>query len=149
MHSIRVNDQRLHFSSAHFVMGSDYCETLHGHNYFVEITVSGNLDTLGMVIDFRTIKKRAIGICERLDHKTLLPGESEVIEIQESEYSNEVNVGGKRYVFPKEDCVILPAKATTAELLAEYIAAELDLPKEYRVKVCVSESLGSMGCFES
>lgn len=149
MHSIRVNDHRLHFSSAHFVMGSDYCEALHGHNYSVDITVSGDLDSLGMVIDFRTIKKRAISVCERLDHKTLLPGESDVIEIHESEFSHEVIVGGKRYVFPKEDCVVLPAKATTAELLAEYVATELNLPKEYRVKVCVSESLGSKGCYES
>ena len=149
MHSIRVNDQRLHFSSAHFVMGADYCETLHGHNYFVDITISGPLDSDGMVLDFRDIKKQTLRICERLDHKTLLPGKSKSIKVDESEFSYEVTVSGKRYVFPKEDCFMLPLDATTAERLAEFIASQIELPDSYNVKVCVSESIGSMGCYES
>jgi len=149
MHSIRVNDSRLHFSSAHFVMGADYCESLHGHNYFVEITVFGELDSDGMVMDFRDIKKQALWICELLDHKTLLPGKSQSIEVNESEYSYEVTVSGKRYVFPKEDCFILPYNATTAERLAEFIASQIKLSDNYKVRVCVSENIGSMGCFES
>ncbi|MHA2021021.1 MAG: 6-pyruvoyl trahydropterin synthase family protein [Candidatus Thorarchaeota archaeon] len=149
MHSIRVNDQRLHFSSAHFVMGADYCENLHGHNYFVDITVSGPLDSDGMVMDFKDIKKKALRICERLDHKTLLPSKSTSIKVNESEFSYEVTVSGKRYVFPREDCLILPLEATTAERLAEFIASQIELSDRYKVKVCVSESIGSMGCFES
>lgn len=149
MHSIRVNDQRLHFSSAHFVMGSDYCETLHGHNYFVDITISGPLDSDGMVMDFRDIKKQTLRICERLDHKTLLPNKSKLINVDQSEFSYEVTVSGKRYVFPKEDCFVLPLEATTAECLAEYIASQIEVADHCQVKVCVSESIGSMGCYES
>jgi 6-pyruvoyltetrahydropterin/6-carboxytetrahydropterin synthase len=149
MHSIRVNDQRLHFSSAHFIIGADYCETLHGHNYFVDITVSGPLDSEGMVMDFRDIKKKAIQICERLDHRTLLPSKSKSIKVADSDLSYEVTVSGKRYVFPKEDCFVLPIDATTAERLAEYIASQMSLPQRCNIKVCVSESIGSMGCFKS
>ncbi|MHA2069205.1 MAG: hypothetical protein ACXABY_33005, partial [Candidatus Thorarchaeota archaeon] len=81
--------------------------------------------------------------------KTLLPGKSKSIQVNESEYSFEVTVGGKRYVFPKEDCFTLPFDATTAERLAEFIASQIDLPDKYKVKVCVSENIGSMGCYES
>ena len=37
----------------------------------------------------------------------------------------EVRYGSKRWIFPMEDCVILPIFNTTAELLAEYIANQL------------------------
>jgi 6-pyruvoyltetrahydropterin/6-carboxytetrahydropterin synthase len=130
-------------------MGVDYCENLHGHNYFVEITISGPLDSDGMVMDFKEIKKQTLRICERLDHKTLLPGKSKSIKVDESEFSYEVTVSGKRYVFPKEDCFMLPLEATTTERLAEFIASQIELSESYRVKVCVSESIGSMGCYES
>jgi 6-pyruvoyltetrahydropterin/6-carboxytetrahydropterin synthase len=130
-------------------MGADYCENLHGHNYFVDITVSGPLDSDGMVMDFKEIKKKALRICERLDHKTLLPSKSTSIKVNESEFSYEVIVSGKRYVFPREDCQLLPLEATTAERLAEFIASQIELSDSYTVKVCVSENIGSMGCFES
>jgi hypothetical protein len=60
----------------------------------------------------------------------------------------EVNVGAKRYVFPAEDCIILPTKATTAELLSKYIHDRIDISGDYQVKVCISESAGSTGCYE-
>jgi 6-pyruvoyltetrahydropterin/6-carboxytetrahydropterin synthase len=119
MHSIRVSDQKLHFSSSHFVLGSDGCENLHGHNYTVEIIIEGKLNKYGMVIDFRDVKRQALEVCER-----------------------------KKYVFPVEDCVVLPATATTAELLAEHIYQHLEFPDSYRLKVCVSENVGTFGCYE-
>lgn len=45
------------------------CERLHGHNWQVEAAVeSDRLDSLGMAIDFRVIKKALHGILDRLDH---------------------------------------------------------------------------------
>ena len=149
MHSIRVSSQKMSFSAAHFVVGADYYESLHGHNYTVEATVNGPLDTNGMVLDFRDIKKQAVNICSRLDHKVLLPKNSKTITIDETDISYDVRIGGKRYVFPREDCIVLPFPATTAELIAEYIAGELKIQSPYSVKVCVSESLGSTGCYDA
>lgn len=45
------------------------CERLHGHNWQVEAAVeSDRLDSLGMAIDFRVLKKALHGILDRLDH---------------------------------------------------------------------------------
>ncbi len=137
------------FSAAHFVVGADYCESLHGHNYTVEAIVTGPLDANGMVLDFRDVKKQATSVCSRLDHKVLLPKDSKAITIDDTDMSYDVRIGGKRYVFPIEDCIVLPYPATTAELIAEYIAGELHLQSNYSVKVCVSESLGSTGCYDA
>jgi len=58
------------FSAAHRLR--EYrgaCEKLHGHNYRVELVVaSGKLDSLGMVADFRELKRLVQGAAERYDH---------------------------------------------------------------------------------
>ena len=148
MHSIRVSSQKMSFSAAHFVLGNEYCENLHGHNYIMDLIIEGELDENGMVMDFKNIKKQAIRICKILDHKVLLPGESQRIEVKQINDSIQVLVSGKRYVFPPEDCVILPFEATTAELLAEYIAKQLKIPENLKLQVCVGENVGSIGCYK-
>ena len=61
------------FSSAHNLRGyKGKCEDLHGHNWRVEITVkSGELDGIGMVLDFKYLKSRLNAVLEELDHKYL------------------------------------------------------------------------------
>lgn len=58
------------FAAAHFLRGyKGKCERLHGHNYRVEVTVSGNqLDGIGMLHDFVDIKRALRQLLERLDH---------------------------------------------------------------------------------
>lgn len=58
------------FAAAHFLRGyQGKCERLHGHNYRVEVTVSGEkLDSIGMLCDFVVIKRELRKLLERLDH---------------------------------------------------------------------------------
>ncbi len=61
------------FASAHTLR--DYpgaCARMHGHNWKVEVEVcAGELDALGMGVDFRVIKQATRDIAERLDHRYL------------------------------------------------------------------------------
>jgi 6-pyruvoyltetrahydropterin/6-carboxytetrahydropterin synthase len=58
------------FEAAHRL--ADYpgkCCRLHGHNWRVEVTVAGTeLDSLGMLIDFRDLKREVNKVIETLDH---------------------------------------------------------------------------------
>ncbi len=58
------------FAAAHQLR--DYpgnCARMHGHNWKVEVEVTGNkLDNVGMVTDFKTMKRAAREVAERLDH---------------------------------------------------------------------------------
>jgi 6-pyruvoyltetrahydropterin/6-carboxytetrahydropterin synthase len=137
----------MHFSASHFLRFCGECEQLHGHNYTVDVNIAGQLNEDGMVIDFREVKDMVVKICKTLDHKVMLPGDSKTIKVNTEEGFVEVLVGEKRYVFPEEDCIVLGIEATTAELLAKYIHGYIDFPN-LRVKVCVSESAGSTGCYE-
>ncbi len=138
----------MHFSASHFLRFCGDCERLHGHNYTLEVFITGPLNEDGMIVDFNEVKEKAVNICKSLDHKVMLPGESSAIEVKKEDGFIEVNVGTKHYVFPEEDCVIIPTKATTAELLSKYLHNQLKFPSGFRVRVCVSESAGSTACFE-
>jgi 6-pyruvoyltetrahydropterin/6-carboxytetrahydropterin synthase len=48
------------------------CESLHGHNYHVELVLGGcTLNDIGMLIDFKEAKAIAGEVVDRLDHEYL------------------------------------------------------------------------------
>ena len=61
------------FSSAHNLRGyQGKCESLHGHNWQVEVVVvSKKLDKIGMAIDFKRLKEIVGNITKQFDHKYL------------------------------------------------------------------------------
>ncbi len=62
-----------HFAGGHHLR--DYpgnCETPHGHNWKVRVTVRATeLDKLGMGIDFKVLKKLVKTTLDKIDHKNL------------------------------------------------------------------------------
>jgi 6-pyruvoyltetrahydropterin/6-carboxytetrahydropterin synthase len=61
---------QLEFAAAHRLRGYEgNCARLHGHNWKVEVSVSGeHLNDVGMLMDFKEIKRRAKVILDELDH---------------------------------------------------------------------------------
>ena len=70
MYKVTITD---YFSGAHNLREyKGKCENLHGHNWKVEVTVtSKELDNIGMVMDFKDLKKIVSGILSVLDHHYL------------------------------------------------------------------------------
>ncbi len=64
---------KTHFAAAHNLINyQGDCENLHGHNWRVEVTVSAReLDTAGLGIDFKILKKQTNQLLDELDHKYL------------------------------------------------------------------------------
>lgn len=63
----------LDFASAHSLRGyPGDCAKLHGHNWKIEVQVTGTqLNDIGMVIDFKEIKRHAKEVVAELDHTFL------------------------------------------------------------------------------
>jgi len=61
------------FSAAHRLRGyKGKCENLHGHNWKVGAAVSSNKpDKIGIVVDFKEVKRRLKDVLKKLDHKNL------------------------------------------------------------------------------
>jgi 6-pyruvoyltetrahydropterin/6-carboxytetrahydropterin synthase len=64
---------QMDFSSAHALRGyQGKCENTHGHNYKVEVYVRGKeLNSIGLLIDFKDLKAATKGTVDYLDHKNI------------------------------------------------------------------------------
>lgn len=155
-YQVRVSKDYLVFCSGHFISyEGDKCERLHGHNYRAAVEVEGVLDENFYVFDFITLKKQAKHITDELDHRMMLPTRNRVILLEEAPRSIRVRYKDREWLFPREDCVLLPIENTTAELLARFIGERLreDLRKTHgfvpaALRVEVEESFGQSATWE-
>src|SRR5436190_15506151 len=123
---VRVTKDHLVFCSGHFISyEGDKCERLHGHNYRATVEVEGTLDANSYVFEFIALKNHTKSITDELDHHMLLPTGNALIAVVEGPRGVEVRYREREWLFPRDDCVLLPIENTTAELLARYIAQRL------------------------
>src|SRR5262249_19135333 len=147
---VRVTKDHLVFCSGHFISyEGDKCERLHGHNYRAAVEVEGALDENYYVFDFIALKHLTKAITDELDHRMMLATRNPYIRVEESLKSVHVRYREREWLFPREDCVLLPIENTTAELLARYILQRLvvAMKEQYRyapevVRVEVEENVG-------
>ena len=149
-YSVRVADSSTFFASAHFITyDRDVCEPLHGHNFATAVTVEGPLDENHYVVDFVALRKIVEELLAELDHRVLLPMEHDRIRVDERGEEIEVHFSGRRWVFPRAECALLPVANTTVELLARHMAqkvvhklSSVGRAGEYVVTVEVEEAPG-------
>ena len=152
---VHVAKDYLVFSSAHFITFAGHrCESLHGHNYRVGVTLDGDVDSDGWyVVDFSVLKQMMRRLCDEIDHKVLLALSNPKLTVQEQGDTVTVAyLGSPRYVFPKGDCALLPIPNTTVEMLAQYLAgrARSELPEAANLtalEVEVEENFGQYATF--
>jgi 6-pyruvoyltetrahydropterin/6-carboxytetrahydropterin synthase len=120
-----ISPWELHFNAAHFITYANVCENLHGHNFHARIDAVGTNTKDGFVIDLVLLNRLAAEVCATLNDCVLLPGNSTVVRIEAKDNRVEVESFGKRFLLPRENCLILPVSNTTAELIAWYISEEL------------------------
>ena len=141
------------FSACHFIPRHEKCSRLHGHSYIMRLRLEGDIGEKGMVMDFVTLKKELRAYADEFDHRTLLPGRSELVKLKESEDSVEAVCDGKRYVFPKMDVIILDVPTTTAEemtkMMAERLVKNVEFPPNvHSVAVGLDEERGQTAWYE-
>jgi 6-pyruvoyltetrahydropterin/6-carboxytetrahydropterin synthase len=153
---VRVTKDHLVFCSGHFISyEGDRCERLHGHNYRTAVEIEGELDDNRYVFDFIALKNRTRAITDELDHRMMLPTHNPHIKVDVGPRSIHVRYREREWLFPREDCVLLPVENTTAELLAHYIAQRLlaDLQSKHGyipavLRVEVEENIGQSATCE-
>src|SRR5438067_167353 len=155
-YKVRVTKDHLVFCSGHFISyEGDRCERLHGHNYRATVEIEGSLDENHYVFDFVTLKQRTKAITDELDHRMLLPTRNPLILVEPGPSSVHVRYKDREWLFPRDDCVLLPIENTTAELLARYIAGRLaeELRRQHHyepavLRVEVEENIGQSATCE-
>lgn len=138
---------------------------MHGHNYKVGVRVLGSrkIANDGYVVDFGNIKVVTRKVCKELNEHFLCPTLSDVMEITESpaldgrkETVTLTCQDGSTFVFPKDDCAMLPIVHATTEELAIYMWSRIveGLNAEYLIQrgihameVIVAEAVGQEAVF--
>ena len=153
---VRVTKDHLVFCSGHFISyEGDKCERLHGHNYRTTVEIEGDLDVNSYVFDFIALKHRTKAITDELDHRMMLPTRNPLIAVEPGPKSVHVRYRDREWLFPRDDCILLPLENTTAELLARYIGQRLveDLRHQHQfvpqvLRVEVEENIGQSATYE-
>jgi 6-pyruvoyltetrahydropterin/6-carboxytetrahydropterin synthase len=97
-------------------------ERLHGHSYRVSLSLTGQADALGYVIDFHALKDVMRALCAELDGRFLLPALSPFLAV--SDFGGQINLlvnDGSRFSFPSADVISLELVNVTVELLSKLL----------------------------
>lgn len=153
---VSVSKDYLVFSSAHFITFRGHtCESLHGHNYRIGVTVEGPIDAECLfVVDFAILKRVVRKYVDAIDHRVLLPTRNPKLAYREVDGMTFVEYFGvQSYQFPTKDCAMMPIANTTAEMIAEWLAVNVrdDLRREGAtvtfLEIEVEESFGQSATY--
>lgn len=153
---VSVSKDYLVFSSAHFITFRGHtCESLHGHNYRIGVTVEGPIDDECLfVVDFAILKRIVRRYVDQIDHRVLLPTKNPKLAFREEGAMTFVEYFGvQTYQFPTKDCAMMPIANTTAEMIAEWLAINVrdDLAAEGAkltfLEIEVEESFGQSATY--
>jgi dihydroneopterin triphosphate aldolase (PTPS-III) / 6-pyruvoyltetrahydropterin synthase len=132
---VTVTTSTFKFNAAHFVAFRGYRERLHGHNYRVGVRLLGQrqIGADGYVIDFGCVKQVCQKVCKQVNEHFLCPVHSNVLKItsyseQQEQQQQSVRIeceDGSVFVFPQQDCAMLPLVHATAEELCIYLWGEI------------------------
>lgn len=156
MFTVRIEKDYLVFSAGHFITyHQNVCERLHGHNYRVAVEVDGPLDANHYVIDFVWLRDRMKSLVDQLDHRMLLPLAHPQIKVTHDDREVQATFADRRWIFPLDDCVLLPIANTTSELLAQHLGKQLHAAilaeanvRPTRIRVEVDECFGQSAMWE-
>ncbi len=114
------------FSSCHIIPGHPKCGRLHGHSYAASARFKGEVaGPNGMLVDFHDAKRAMREVCDELDHRVLIPLEREDVTVVVVADNFDIRIQDKSYSLPREDVLLMPLPAVTAERLAEWFLDEL------------------------
>jgi 6-pyruvoyltetrahydropterin/6-carboxytetrahydropterin synthase len=153
---IRIANDDLVFCAAHFItLEGDNCERLHGHTYHVAAELQGPLNENQYVVDFLAVRDALKTILADLDHRVLLPTQHPAIRVSCRAGQIEATFADRRWVFPQDDCLLLPVANTTTELLAQYVGERLldalnalgGAPRTLRVEIGEGTGFSAVAAF--
>ncbi len=155
MFSIEIlgNEKNLAWSSGHYVPDNIKCKRLHGHDYSIDINISGiPLRENGMTLDFTIIKEIIRPLIGKMDHRFIVP-ENDLRENSKNNNILDVYVNGEyKASMKKEEVFVFEYEVASAEYIAKYFHKKIseELKKEinnFYLKIKVHEGLGNIAIY--
>ncbi len=125
-HRIRIARAEHKFSCAHMTVFPDGTkERLHGHNYTVAVELEVERIDLPAMIPFASVKAAIGELCGFWKERVLIATKNPFLEILADGDELELKLCGQRYVFPRQDALLLPIDNISVEALAAHLATLL------------------------
>jgi 6-pyruvoyltetrahydropterin/6-carboxytetrahydropterin synthase len=123
-HRVTVRRDQYKFSCAHMTVFPDGSkERLHGHNYQLGLELELTDVAFARMLPFQAIKDCLAGLCLELRERVVIAERNPLTTlVRVDAIELELTVCGKRYVFPREDVLLLPVDNVSVEGLASYFA---------------------------
>jgi 6-pyruvoyltetrahydropterin/6-carboxytetrahydropterin synthase len=149
-HRILIARAEHKFSCAHMTVFPDGSkERLHGHNYTVSIAIEVDRIDLAAMIPFAPVKTAVAELCRAWKERVLLAARNPHFVVIQDTHELEITLCGERYVFPRNDVLLLPIDNISVEALAAHVAAvlrdqlaALAAPHARALEVTIEESPG-------
>ncbi|PCC73876.1 6-pyruvoyltetrahydropterin/6-carboxytetrahydropterin synthase [Nannocystis exedens] len=124
--TIELYKEAMKFSAGHFtIFSADRRERMHGHNFAVQVSITGEPDDNGMMGDYGQFKRIVSGLCAGLDEWFLLPGRSPHLKLRDDGECVYAEFAGRTLPFLRSEVQVLPIRNITVEELARYLCARL------------------------
>ncbi|MFW9778977.1 MAG: 6-pyruvoyl tetrahydropterin synthase family protein [Candidatus Heimdallarchaeota archaeon] len=125
--SVTINRNASHFCASHALVLDEYVEGLHGHNYRVEVEITGNVSAEGILIDFIFLDELIKQLLSEWDHYTLFPLHNPRISVLTSELDHNLQIryADRIYSIPKAEVKLLPCRNVTTETLSRLLNEKL------------------------
>jgi len=99
-------------------------DRLHGHTYDIRLSLAGS-DQVAFLYPFEALMQIMVEAVEPLDNKVLLADGGGNVAKFENGTVTYVSADERRYMFPRDDIVLLPVREVTAEALADYLLSQI------------------------
>jgi 6-pyruvoyltetrahydropterin/6-carboxytetrahydropterin synthase len=125
-HRIRIARDQYKFSVAHMTVFPDGTkERLHGHNYTIAIALDVETIELASMIPFASIKAALAELCAAWKERVLAATKNPFLVLVRDDHELELTLCGERYVFPRQDALLLPIDNISVEALSAHVASLL------------------------
>lgn len=123
---VELHKEELKFSAGHFMLFSaTERESMHGHDYQLNVAFHTYITHNGMAFDCRDYKKKLLALCQMLDYHFLLPSQSDYLRLEDGGDHWIGHLQNQTLSFLKKDTVILPISNVTLEELSNWFLQQL------------------------
>lgn len=123
---IAIAKEYLHFSAAHFtIFSATERENLHGHNFRLRCEIQARVDETGLCFDYNLLKTKLQALCQQLDERTLMPGNSPHLSITSEATYQVVCFAEEKLPFLPRDLLVLPVANITIEAMSQWFLKQL------------------------
>jgi 6-pyruvoyltetrahydropterin/6-carboxytetrahydropterin synthase len=131
---------KLKFSIGHFTIFSETeRETLHGHNYTLDVMVTTEMGEPGITFDYRLFEEKLIQLCRQLNWFCLIPKNSPYLLVEEEDPHYKITFNHESMWLLKKDVVLLPLENITLETLSQWFVDEIESDHEFVKRFHVKE----------